>query len=255
MRWTNLKNVLRRKHAEVHIYQSRFTNLLHPGAAVLRARRAVDLDDLLETLADTDEEAQACGDRGIARQVFEEQGWLERLMDFEWEGLNGFTAGLELLSLAHLDDTVASLGHSEDVEGDSDVQASQDYICWLTEEDPYIIVAALAPSAHRALVEFFFSDLLRHNGGPYGIELFGSLPTMMVNLRPDLLSRDAVKQSFLDWLRNWSVRYPGFDMWVRDPSWSPGGAPLTEADLNSFLERYFAESYTEGRASGGKPHG
>jgi hypothetical protein len=251
MNWSNFRRALRRRYTEKKVWQSEHTNIDHPGAAALAtAKVPLDLEDLMEALADNEaevEELEAIG----GWTVLEQHGWLDGFLEFEWTwaGPPASASQLNLLSFG-----------PEEVQ-DDEWGGCRDYVLYAADEHPWVVVAALAPRAHRTLVESFFLDFARWNAQPYGIELFNDLPTMTVNRRPDLLSCDTMKAAYFAWLNERSRTNPKAWVGIRDRllfNHRPArlgqynrqrpeevDADLDEADRRLILDNYFGASYFE----------
>lgn len=115
------------------------------------------------------------------------QGRLQTLLSFYWEswGPISWGAGLQVLELA-----------------------GSAYLCLWNETESYRAVARLESWQDKRLLNAAVKELLRANGRPYGVDLFGSLPTETTNHCPYLLSSALVKQAYWDWLQ-WEDAHDG----------------------------------------------
>jgi len=82
----------------------------------------------------------------------------------------------------------------------------------ITEDDREIALARLGrnPSADR--VSRVVEDRIATNGASRGIGLFGSLPAMIENHRPDWIGRDAIARACRAWLDAFGAEIYG-DQW------------------------------------------
>jgi hypothetical protein len=111
-------------------------------------------------------------------------GHLRDLLFFYWDGLGptSSVAGLQVLELG---------------------QRSY-LVCW-NEIQSYQAVAALEGWRDKLVVSAAVKEILRQNGWPHGIGLFGSVPTETTNRIPELLPEAVVRQAYFDFLQ-WQER-------------------------------------------------
>jgi hypothetical protein len=117
-------------------------------------------------------------------------GRLHDLLLFYWSGLGPMcsVAGLQILDLG-----------------------GRGYLVYWNELESYQAVAALDPWEDDLVVSAAVKEILRQNGRPHGVELFGSVPTETTNRIPGLLPDAVVKQAYFDLLQ-WDDREGG-DAW------------------------------------------
>jgi hypothetical protein len=111
------------------------------------------------------------------------------ILSFEWDGFGPITWHLGLSAFEMGDGRM--------------------YVCIMGEEEcgGIKVVAALEPPCD-AVFRAFFLDLVSQNGESYGYRIFGSLPTMTQNSRPELLSTSIVREAYKSWM-NWSQIHGG----------------------------------------------
>jgi hypothetical protein len=99
----------------------------------------------------------------------------QKLLSFYWDGLGpiSWVAGIEVL-----------------------VSGERAYLCYWNEVDTYVAVAALARWDHPLVICAAVKELLRENGRPHGVDVFGSLPTETTNCRPDLLPEEVIRKAY-----------------------------------------------------------
>lgn len=124
-------------------------------------------------------------------------------------------------------------------------------ICVQTEESAPHAIAAAVVRHPVELFSRFFQDFLARNGAAYGVPLFGRLPSLTVNHRPDLLPADAIETGHRSWIE-----------WAESVGSSPWGdieaavtARLRRAGLtrrypapHALFQTYFGLSYSEAEA-------
>jgi hypothetical protein len=93
--------------------------------------------------------------------------------------------------------------------------SERSFACWLPEDDEGRVIAGLKPPS-SAITRVFFEDLLAENGAPYGVWVFGGLPSLTINHRPDLLDAEVFKRSYWRWMQSRSARDPAIWASLRD---------------------------------------
>ena len=118
-------------------------------------------------------------------------GHLHSLLGFFWDasGPTSWVAGLQVLELGE-----------------------RGYLVYWNEAGSYQAVAALEPWQNELVVSAAVKEILRHNGLPHGLTLFGSVPTETTNWMPRLLPTAVVKQAYFDFLQ-WQES-GGANAWV-----------------------------------------
>ena len=130
------------------------------------------------------------------------------LLGFYWDGFGpcSSVAGLTLLELQR-----------------------SSYLCHWDEIESYRAVAKLDGWRKRHVLRDAVRELLRENGHPHGISVFGSLPTETTNYAVRLIPTATVKQAYFDWLQ--ADPWGNGDTWSSSPrtitagSWSPTCSP------------------------------
>ena len=118
-------------------------------------------------------------------------GHLHDLLFFYWESLGpmSWVAGLQILALGE-----------------------RGYLVYWNELESYRAVAMLEPWQDELVVSSAVKEILRRNGRPHGIDMFGSIPLETMNRLPGLLPDAVVKQAYFDFLQ-WQERVEG-DAWA-----------------------------------------
>jgi hypothetical protein len=86
------------------------------------------------------------------------------------------------------------------------------YLCQWDETNSYLAVAKLQGWKKPKVLGAAVSELLRENGHPHGVSVFGSLPTETTNYSPSLVPSRLIKQAYFDWLQA--------DPWKTKSTWS-----------------------------------
>ena len=163
-------------------------------AQIVWRRRPIPLWQWVEELMeepDWDEVGEGCLQDwpGSIQAVLD--GHLHDLLFFYWDGLGPTSsgAGLQVLELG-----------------------GQGYLVYWNELESYRAVAALEPWRDDLVVSAAVKEIVRKNGRPHGVELFGSVPKETTNRIPSLLPTAVVRQAYFDLLQ-WDDRVGG-DAWV-----------------------------------------
>jgi hypothetical protein len=220
-----------------------------PQGTVWVPEAPFDLSAGVEGVVETeDERAQFEWDG--PREMVSGRWNLSGLVSFEWLGLGPVTwsAGIEMLDLG----------------------VPRAFMCVFLEASPWQAVAALEPKDGPDLVAYFFREVLV---GRYGVELFGSLPTSTENHRADLLSAEAVRTAYMEWMewaeKNTYASWTGLRDHIIDRALEPDHLkrsmelmknfgeivariregqkedPLTAEDKQRILDNYLSGAYTE----------
>ena len=86
------------------------------------------------------------------------------------------------------------------------------YLCHWDEIESYRAVVKLDGWRKRGVLGTAVQELLRENGHPHGLSVFGSLPTETTNYAVRLIPTATVKQTYFDWLQA--------DPWKTGDTWS-----------------------------------
>lgn len=92
-----------------------------------------------------------------------------------------------------------------------DLGLGKRFLCfWEDTEDMHYVLAALEPKGSdlSSLYTTFVHNVLHDNGIWFGHELFGSLPSITENYRPDLVSRETLEECYLSWMQDLSDSRP-----------------------------------------------
>ncbi len=147
------------------------------------------LEDVLEGEEELEEYAGTLADwpAHVAELL---DGRLRDLLFFYWESLGpmSWIAGLQVLELG-----------------------GRGYLVYWNELESYRAVAMLEPWRDELVVSAAVKEILRKNGRPHGVELFGSIPAETTNRIPSLLPTAVVRQAYFDFLQ-WQERVEG-DAW------------------------------------------
>ena len=161
------------------------------GSIVLR-RKPVVLWQLVADSLDEEEREEEPDLQAWPGNVSDLLGARDRaLLGFYWDGFGptSSVAGLTLLELQ---------------------RAS--YLCHWDELESYRAVAQLDRWRKRHVLRDAVRELLRENGHPHGLSIFGSLPTETTNYAVRLIPTATVKQAYFDWLQA--------DPWGNGDTWS-----------------------------------
>ena len=161
------------------------------GSIVWR-RKPVALWQLVAASLDKEERAEETDLQAWPGSVAELLGARGRsLLGFYWDGFGptSFVAGLTLLELDR-----------------------SSYLCHWDELESYRAVAKLEGWRKRSVLRDTVGELLRENGHPHGLSVFGSLPTETTNYAVRLIPTATVKQAYFDWLQA--------DPWGNGDTWS-----------------------------------
>ena len=140
-----------------------------PEGRVLIPREVIHLENAVSKYASSEEDQELIECEGAAGLI-DERWSMQDILTFEWGGLGPITWHLGLCTF--------------------EIGTGRKYVCMAGEEEygGLSAVAALEPMGDTPLLfQPFFKDLLADNGESYGYTVFGSLPTMTRNRRPDLL--------------------------------------------------------------------
>jgi hypothetical protein len=160
-------------------------------ARIIWRRRPIPLWDWIEQVLD-EEEWDELGELeywpGNVQALLD--GYLHDVLHFYWDGLGptSSAAGLQVLELG-----------------------ARGYLVYWNELESYQAVATLKPWQDDLVLSAAVKEILRKNGRPHGVELFGSVPTETTNQIPYLLTDAVVKQAYFDLLQ-WDDREGG-DAW------------------------------------------
>jgi hypothetical protein len=159
-------------------------------ARIIWRRKPVLLWQYLEDVLDGEEELERYADtlESWPAHVMELlDGHLHDLLFFYWDGLGptSSVAGLQVLDLG-----------------------GRGYLVYWDELESYRAVAALERWRDELVVSAVVKEVLRKNGWPHGLGLFGSVPTETTNRMPSLLPEAVVKQAYFDFLQ-WHEREGG----------------------------------------------
>jgi hypothetical protein len=166
---------------------------------------------------------QMLGEAGIIwrRRPIPLWAWVEQVLDEdEWDehqGVEYWPANVHALLDGHLHDVLLfywdSLGPTSSVAGLQVLDlGGRGYLVYWNELESYRAVAALDPWQDDLVVSAAVKEILRKNGRPHGVELFGSVPTETTNGMPSLLPEAVVRQAYFDLLQ-WQEREHG-DAWA-----------------------------------------
>ena len=161
------------------------------GSIVWR-RRPVLLWQLVADSLDEEERQEAPDLQAWPGNVSDLLGARDRaLLGFYWDGFGptSFVAGITLLELQR-----------------------SSYLCHWDELQSYRAVAKLEGWRNRPVLRDAVRELLRRNGHPHGLSVFGSLPTETTNYAVRLIPTATVKQAYFDWLQA--------DPWGNGDTWS-----------------------------------
>jgi hypothetical protein len=253
MKWDELRSILNARLVVARVAL--------PAGRVLAAESAIDLQEALEAVTESEADAEELDASGTD-YILREARLLDRLVSFQWDGL-GATSWAAWIELLHLG-------------------GSRSFACWLPEDDESKVIAALEPLC-PVITGAFLSDLVPKNGSSYGVWMFGGLPTLTVNHRPDLIATTVVRECYWEWMRSASARDPALWASLRDSviaasetpnplhrtrrvleQLKPLGTPATTDSIGRYLgegvragraisdserrlifDNYFAVSYTE----------
>jgi|GEM_PF-4030746 hypothetical protein len=165
------------------------------GLLLVQATEPGDEDDqeLGYLIAELQEYETDAVNPATALEILAQRWHVEVLIDASWEGFGPVSSGADLELL--------------------DVGKSQAYVLLLQEEQPLRALAAIRPGSSARAISAFFLSLLEDNGGSYGVELFGSLPTETTNHRPDLIPVLAVWEAYWRWMQ-WATEEYGAEVWT-----------------------------------------
>jgi hypothetical protein len=190
MRWRRVIADLRRVFSR--------PDVILPGARVLGAATPWSLGAILERAVSTEEDAVDL-ELESPWEILTRRWRCETLLDFEWHSLGPFSWSAQLGRL-DVGEDVAFIWLFREIWVEADEESTR-------------IIAAVAPAAAPAAHGALFENLLHENGARYGMEdLFGSLPTITTNHRPDLVPAAAVQRAYWDWM-NWASR-AGRASWI-----------------------------------------
>lgn len=128
----------------------------------------------------------------VEAEMEERGGIFEPLLSFEWASLVDWSASLELLRFR-----------------------GRVFVCYVHEpgdwgiETPYEVIAEVRPEASLELMDAFLRDFFRTNGSPYGVHLWGGLPTTIENHDRVLVPRRTVAASITAHLEADPARWGG----------------------------------------------
>ncbi len=78
----------------------------------------------------------------------------------------------------------------------------------------YPVFAAVDAKAHPRTIAACIARLLADNGERYGLQIFGSLPTMTENHHPETIDRSAIETAYGSWM-DWAERTGWADnLWI-----------------------------------------
>src|SRR5579885_628486 len=112
--------------------------------------------------------------------------------DFEWDSIGPMSWGSTLYLLKR--DDRSSIA------------------CLLHEEQPVYLLGIVEPDDDPLLLSRLFTRIVENNGNGLGVDLFGSLPILTINWRPDLVPQPVVKQAYWDW-QEWCEQKEG-SAWI-----------------------------------------
>lgn len=163
-------------------------------AKIIWRRKPVLLWQYLEDALEGEEELEQYGDTlecWPAHVMELLDGRLHDLLFFYWDGLGptSSVAGLQMLELG-----------------------GRGYLAYWNETESYQAVAALEGWRDELVLSAAVKEILRKNGWPHGIGMFGSVPTETTNRMPNLLPEAVVRQAYFDFLQ-WQERDQG-DAWA-----------------------------------------
>lgn len=178
MRWDELEEWLGEVVTVPRVYRDHY----------LQPKDAINLNDILMFIVETEEERARLKDEWIvspsmfccpvgAENLIGTQYPVLPLLEFTWEGMLSWISYLRILEMTE-----------------------RDYVCLFIEEQPYRLLAGMDKYAGEEEYSSLIEDLLSFNGLTFGVEMFGSLPTMTVNSRPDLVPAEALRKAYYRWM-------------------------------------------------------
>lgn len=163
-----------------------------PEGTVFIPKRPIEFANAIRPIPENDEELSYVEKESFLDVVLDyPPPYKEDLaIDFEWQGVMLSGHSLRLYDL-----------------GQDPVLIKFDF-----DEEPDRLIAALEPTENVAVFSAFFQDFIKSNGENYGVDVFGSLPTMTTNYVESLVPRDVVMSSYYDWMECYEQT---FDTWTK----------------------------------------